>query len=125
MKKLALAVCTILLLSTCSTQDELETKCSTPATVRDLTGLDGCGWVFELNDGTKLIPLIIGFCGTPPVSKEITENPLYDFEFINGKKVFIDYEPIHVGMVNACMVGETVKITCISEAQIAPPNPEL
>lgn len=89
--------------------------CSTPATVRDLTGLDGCGWVFELEDGTRLEPLAgIPRCGFGELSKEGSEDPLASFEFVDGKKVFISYEKTNRPSI--CMVGPTVKITCISEA---------
>jgi hypothetical protein len=83
------------------------------ATVRDLTGLDGCGFVFELKDGTRLEPYrILLFCGTPPLPKEVTEDPLYQFEWIDGKRVKIGYDVLTDG-VSICMVGPMVKITCI------------
>jgi hypothetical protein len=91
--------------------------CSTPATVRDLTGLDGCGWVFELEDGTRLEPQLIFRCGTPPIPKEITEDPLYNFEFVDGKAVTIDYELVENG-VSVCMVGPVVKIACLTERSV-------
>ena len=91
--------------------------CSTPATVRDLSGLDGCGFVFELSDGTRLEPVITGYCGTPPLSKEITENPLYDFAFADGKQVLISYTITEGASI--CMVGTRVTITCISEVATA------
>lgn len=84
------------------------------ATVRDLTGLDGCGFVFELEDGTRLEPNRIGYCGTPPLPKEITEDPLFDFEFIDGKRVIIGFEEVD-GAAGICMVGPIVKITCLEE----------
>jgi hypothetical protein len=90
-------------------------KCSTAATVRDLTGLDGCGFVFELEDGTRLEPLRIGYCGTPPLPKEITNDPLYNFVFVNGKKVKIGYERLESPSI--CMVGQVVKITCLEEVK--------
>jgi hypothetical protein len=92
--------------------DELST-CSTPATIKDLTGLDGCGFVFELEDGTRLEPVKIFMCGTPPITKDNTD-PLHNFELVDGKKVFIDYEAIQGASI--CMAGQTVRITCISEA---------
>jgi hypothetical protein len=103
-------LCTLLL----ACKDEPITKnCGTPATVRDMTGLDGCWYVFELGDGTRLMPVWdIGYCGTPPLPKEVTEDPLYNFQFTDGKKVIIGYEgrPNHV---TDCMDGKPVKITCL------------
>lgn len=87
--------------------------CSTTATVKDLTGLDGCGFVFELEDGSRIEPVRLLFCGTPPLPKEITEDPLYGFEFVNGKQVKISYDV--TGDPSICMVGPVVKITCIEE----------
>ena len=97
---------------TCADND-LSGSCSTPATVRDLSGLDGCGFVFELEDGSRLIPVrpAVGWCGTPPLPKEVTEDPLFNFQFVNGKKVFINYE--HGDGMDICMAGKRVKITCI------------
>jgi hypothetical protein len=86
--------------------------CTTRATVVDLTGLDGCGWVFELEDGTRLEPMMVFRCGTPPMPDEAL-NPLDKFEFVNGKRVLIGYEETH--SMSICMVGPTVKITCITE----------
>ena len=84
------------------------------ATVRDLTGLDGCGFVFELQDGTRLEPQRLMYCGTPPLPKEVTEDPLYNFEWVDGKQVVIAYKEVpETG--SFCMVGPIVKITCLQE----------
>lgn len=88
-------------------------ECTTAATVRDLTGLDGCGWVFELSDGSRIEPQLLMYCGTPPLPKEVTEDPLYNFEWADGKPVYISYEATEA--VSICMVGTVAKITCISE----------
>jgi hypothetical protein len=88
------------------------------ATVKDLTGLDGCGFVFELSDGSRLEPQMLWFCGTPPLPKEITENPLYNFQWVDGKKVRIAYEEIP-DAASICMVGKIVKITCLTEVSSA------
>ena len=68
----------------------------------------------EMADGTKLQPEMIGYCGTPPLPKEVTENPLYDFEWLDGKQVRIGFEEV-TDAANACMVGKIVRITCIEE----------
>lgn len=103
----------------CDEEQLMRTTCEDGvlATVRDLTGLDGCGFVFELVDGTKLEPQMLGYCGTPPLPKEVTENPLYDFEWVDGKKVRIVFEEI-TDAASICMVGKIVKITCIEEVSI-------
>ncbi|MBL7876247.1 MAG: hypothetical protein JNL53_11325 [Cyclobacteriaceae bacterium] len=110
--------CSTLILSGCD-EEPLHMTCdqSQLATVRDLTGLDGCGYVFELADGTRLEPMRLFYCGTPPLSKEMTEDPLYDFEFLDGKKVKIAYEEIP-DAASICMVGKIVKITCLEEISV-------
>ena len=100
---------------TCADEDTPEASCSVPATVKDFTSLDGCGFVFELENGTRLVPYLVYYCGTP-APKHIPENPLYDFEFEDGKKVFIEYEPFEGA--SSCMAGELVKITCIRDGEV-------
>ena len=70
------------------------------ATVRDLTGLEGCGFVFELADGQRLEPygLIFFYCPTEPcpkspLTKEMMENPLYNFEFVDSNDNVISSYP--------------------------------
>ncbi len=96
--------------------DSMDVSCDKAvlATVKDLTGLDGCGFVFELADGTKLQPQMLGYCGTPPLPKEVTENPLYNFQWVDGKQVRIGFEEVPDAM-GICMVGKIVKITCLEE----------
>ena len=107
-----------------------EGPCSIPATVIDMTGLDGCGYMIQLENGDLLEPIWRWglFCGTPPLPLEITEDPLYNFEFVDGMHVMIDYDvtKIENGMLvigdssrefygSICMVGTPVIITCIVE----------
>lgn len=89
--------------SSCKKEADLKNPGCDPsivATVRDLTGLDGCGFVFELKDGTRLEP-----SGTP-----------HNFIFTDGKKVRIVYEQKNDAM-SICMVGKIVKIICIEEIE--------
>jgi hypothetical protein len=106
----------LILLSACDEETSFSKTCNpgTLATVKDLTGLDGCGFVFELTDGTRLEPMRLMFCGTNPLPKEVTEDPLYDFQFLDGKQVRIGYEEIN-DAASICMAGKIVKITCIEE----------
>jgi hypothetical protein len=87
-------------------------QCATPATIRNFSGLDGCGYVLELSDGTILEPLQLAMCGPPPLSVMTIHDPLADFHYA-GQQVLIDYEN-HDG-VSPCMTGKLVKITCISK----------
>lgn len=97
----------------------LEKTCTIPATVRDLTGFDGCRFVFELEDGRRLEPKLVMRCGTP-IEDEKIDDPLYEFEFVDGKKVRLSY--VETGDFSICMVGPVVKITCIEE--VTPEEPE-
>ena len=115
MKKLLLSI--LIVVSACSKEAVKTSNCSVEATVRDLTGLDGCGFVFELNDGTRLEPQILMYCGTMPLSPEVTKDPLYRFQFVDGKKVKISYEQVEGASI--CMVGPMVKITCLTELSVA------
>jgi hypothetical protein len=117
MKKLWVFLIIVCVAFSCD-EDDAKPGCGTPAVVRDLSGLDGCGFVFELESGTRLEPLRIMYCFTDPVStggflREAPEDPLTNFEFVDGKRVLIDYEEQSAGSI--CMVGAVVKITCLTE----------
>jgi hypothetical protein len=118
--KIFLILFIIAFLIGCSKDEEVIINCNNAvvATVKDLTGLDGCGFVFELADGTKLEPQMLLYCGTPPLPKELTENPLYNFEWVDGKEVRIAYEEIP-DAASICMVGKIVRITCLQESPIS------
>lgn len=68
------------------------------AIFKDLHGLDGCGYVIELDNGKRLEPVNM---------KDFSITPE------NGKKIWVKYHKTSGGSV--CMVGEIVKIDCISE----------
>lgn len=114
----------ILILVSCQ-EDESAPECTVAATVRDLRGLDGCGYVFELEDGTRLEPIVYYYmmCDMSPNNnpfREAPEDPMTSFEFVDGKKVKIEYELQE--SVSVCMVGPTVKITCITEVGFEEPQ---
>jgi hypothetical protein len=116
---LHLLVFIILLLSlnSCTEQDAPEPDCNTYATVKDLRGLDGCGFVFELQNGQRLEPVYPdrGWCGTV-TADQLTA--LEKFDLRDGQRVFIGYQ--ESTRPSICMVGQTVEITCIREVT-APP----
>lgn len=91
-------------------------KCSTKATIRDFTGLDGCGYLLELEDGTMLEPVKLFVCGPPPQSIMTLQDLTADFQH-DGMKVLIDYKNYDGGSV--CMAGELVYVTCIQAAPSA------
>ena len=74
-------------------------ECSIFAMVKDFTGNDGCRFLFELNNGDKLLP---------------NEMPIMDFKLSNNQAVNIEYDIIRDG-VSACMMeSEIVRVTCIT-----------
>jgi len=115
MKKLTLTLFALSALLLSCSEERIDTaKCGIPATVRDLTALNVCGsYVFELEDGTRLVPVWdMGYCGTPPLPKEVTEDPLYNFQFIDGTKVIIGFEERKDVSV-MCVAAKPAKITCL------------
>lgn len=105
----------VLLLVQCADEPSPSESCSTPATVRDVSETGGCGFVLELIDGTLLDPIEVFRCGTPPFPEFEAEDPLSTFEFVDGKKVLIDY--VQENAVTIC-VGQPVRITCIREQPV-------
>lgn len=91
------------------TAEYVPVGCSEIASVVDFTGLDGCGLMLELKDGTRLNPEKRQYFVAP---KE-EDDPLYYFTLIAGEKVKIGYKETQ-GM-DACMAGKTVFITCITK----------
>lgn len=99
----------------CSTTETIvcfPMECATVATVRDLSGLDGCGFVFELEDGTRLEPERRVYVQPPNAG----EDPLYYYELKANEVVQISYQP-SPDLSSACMAGDMVFITCIKPYQ--------
>ena len=84
-----------LLAFSCRKTDE-NPGCGTPATVRNLTGFDGCGYVLVLDSGKRLEP---------------HGDAWQSFAKHDGDRVTISYEVEPAASI--CMVGEGVKLTCI------------
>lgn len=71
--------------------------------VKDYTGLDGCGFVIELSDGTKLEPYFIDS----------------SFALQDGQHVHVKYA-ILKDHASICMVGYPARIYSIQEASCTP-----
>ena len=87
----------LLFIISCEDKDET-LDCDIKATLRDYTGLDGCGFVLVLENGEVLE--MGGFDEEP------------DFQFNDGMEVSISYEEMQ-GMATICMVGAIVRIMCM------------
>ena len=92
-----IATAMLALSTSCHKADEAP-SCGTPATVRNLTGLDGCGYVLELDNGQRLEP-----------HGALWQN----FALHDGDRVIIGYESDPA--ISICMVGDGVKLTCIEK----------
>jgi len=74
--------------------------CEETALIKDMRGTDGCEWLLELDDGTRVLPAAM---------------PKIDFEFENNVLVKIGYMEVKDGM-SACMAeNKIVNITCIEK----------
>lgn len=74
------------------------TKCKTPGIVRDMTKLDGCQFLIELESGEKWLP-----------TKMEDEN----FKLVDGQAVLFGYREVTDGM-SACMAeSKMIEVTCI------------
>ena len=98
----------LLALSQCGKDEAVEADtcgssgCTTQAVVVDMTGLDGCGLMFELADGSLLEPL----------APSSPEDALFNFVLKAGQQVKISWDETLA--LSACMAGRIVTITCIT-----------
>jgi hypothetical protein len=86
----------IITIHSCNKQSECENSHS--AKLVNMTGLDGCSWMIELNNGTKLEP---------------TNLNDFSIDLEERKKIWVVYHT-SAQMVSICMTGEIVTIDCIS-----------
>lgn len=91
-------------------------ECSFAGTIKDLTGLDGCGYVIELDNGAVLEPVRRFWCGTGLTDEQLAEmekqNAFWLFPIEDGLRVSVGYESTE-NFGSICMAGEIVTITCI------------
>jgi hypothetical protein len=113
---LMLAASLILLASLTSCSKETPQKdCGVRATVKDLRGLDGCGFVLELASGERLEPFLfdpiscVAYPGDADLSKALDK-----FNLKDGQQVTISYNELK-DRASACMAGKIVEVTCIAE----------
>ncbi len=77
---------------------DLISTCNQTGTVRDCTGLDGCGYLIDLDNGMRL----------EPVLRNTT------FRFYNRQRVRLSYFE-RTDLYSECMAGITAEISCIEE----------
>ena len=96
-----LAFILVLQISGCNkSSNEIAQACENAqkAKFKDLTGLDGCGMVIQLQNGCYLEP--INLCDM-------------DIEIKDGQKIWVSYHSVP-NMASICMVGDIVEIDCIA-----------
>lgn len=114
---LAIFVILLLTLNSCTQAEEAPAaNCGTLATVKDLTGLDGCGFVFELDNGTRLEPYI-----PAPNNTTGEKSPLQNFTLIDGQRVSIAYTPRN-DISSVCMARTIVEVTCLNIVEASAGN---
>jgi hypothetical protein len=86
MIKRILALAIFIVLLSCKKESHGEVN----ATITDISGIDGCGLILVLDDGSRLEPVQHNFLLTP------------------GQRVAVKYKKVN--NVSICMVGETVKL---------------
>lgn len=87
----------IAILIGCNTTNNEQFADTETATLRNYTGLDGCGWVIELKSGEILEP---------------TNLADFDITPVEGMQVEIAYTTMD-NMGSICMVGQIVEIDLI------------
>ncbi|OIQ29734.1 MAG: hypothetical protein BM564_05890 [Bacteroidetes bacterium MedPE-SWsnd-G2] len=100
MKQLLL-LCLAVTFTTVACKENKKTKCpnGVSATVKDMKGLDGCSWIFELEDGTNVQPF------------NLDE---FEFHFEDLQKIVVSYTE-DKGMAGICMMGPMVRVSCIDK----------
>jgi len=80
--------------SACESEKEEKRVDLQEGILKNLTGLDGCGWIIQLTDSTKLEPI-----------------NLKDFNIVleGNKKVYVQYRE-RTDLGSYCMVGKVVEI---------------
>lgn len=95
-----LLVFVFLLSGGCTGSKLVGEDCTTMATVKDFTGLDGCRYLLVLDNGDKYLPVDLGDS---------------DFQFQDNQRVRFGYQEVP-DAVSICMAEDkSVKITCIQE----------
>ncbi len=100
---LKISICGLLFFFfTCNTNKDLKTvsseNCQTLATVKDMTGLDGCSMMIVLDNGDKLLPA--------KINNE-------DFVLRDGQRIKLNYKELE-DVMSVCMAEKaSIEITCI------------
>jgi hypothetical protein len=103
-------------ITSCRTEEITLSGCETPAVVRDLRGLDGCGFVLELANGQRLEPMVnqmISCEPTPSGSVMTVKSQVDNVTLTDGLRVLVSYK-VREDVGSICMVGPVVELTCLT-----------
>ena len=98
-QKILLLNLVVLILAIHSCNKDSECENSHSAKLVNMTGLDGCSWMIELNNGTKLEP---------------TNLNDFNINLQENQKIWVVYYTA-AQLSSICMHGEIVTIDCISK----------
>lgn len=90
----------ILIQFSCQKDDVFPLTGYEEVTLKNLTGFDGCGFVFQKTDDKYLEPTNI-------------DDFLQDYS--DGEKYWIKYKIVHVNSASICQVGDVIKIVEIKD----------
>jgi len=96
-KEIIAFVIVSLFLFSCEKETTNNCENSQKGILKNLTGLDGCGWIIQLSDSTKLEPI------------NIDE---FDIDLLENKSVCIQYHE-RTDLGSYCMVGKVIEIDFI------------
>ena len=89
----------VIMQQSCEEKVEKSCKDSQEGVLVNLTEFDGCGWIIQLRNSTRLEPINLND---------------FDIELVENKSVCIQYQ-IRTDLASICMVGQIVEITSIEE----------
>ena len=99
-KYLILMSCFLVFGASKCTNKKGESKCEEMGTIKDYTGLDGCKFLIELENGEKLQPV------------KYTDSDL-DHPLKDGQRIKFSYKEV-TDQMSICMTGKMIEVTCIT-----------
>jgi len=97
---LVLAITLLALTSSCLEKNDKNTcPNQVEAKIIDMSSLDGCGWMIQLNDGSKLNPINLDD---------------FSISLLDGNNIKLSYTE-NTEMMDICMSGKIISIICISD----------
>lgn len=96
LKSFAFAIAFVFVLS-CEKESTNKCENSSEGILKNLTGFDGCGWIIQLSDSTKLEPINLDD---------------FDIDLVDNKSVCIRFHE-RTDLGSYCMVGEVIELDFI------------